>query len=1190
MATSFEDWLTKKGIQKPSANVLDAITPKTYNYNMTYQSPEGKKFSEKKKSSDGASYEWQQTLLKDLPKSYGKNYEQKFDTLARQLGAKNNRDINEFKTWLDSKEYGAQTKMRDLTNLEQDMAQRKVDERNRQQAIRQQKEAEQKRLEQEQIAMQKENDEKHMGNHFLDYLNLMNPFNTDPEKEKKLEQTIIGVQEEAAANPIIDETDRFTTRLTNTALLGLPENLSPTAREFQSRDGVGMASDVLADILGYAAPGGLVASGLKGTKLGAKGVTEALKNPLNKQSIKTIAGQTAKEGAATGAIIGGGEIGVRELVNPEAYNWQDNLTKFGIDVAGGAILDPLITMGLGRGINKIASKGGSNPPNNPNTPIDDFSVVADNTEIPFDVTPNVQPINQIEPITPVSKNQRPDLETLMKAYNGQDVSNSTSTKAMKLTKQQDTNDTITKVPNKPIEELDEFAEDFTSTVANDFVPSPKGSLTVDIAPQQLKDIDGLTSATNDVYRIFDKVFGKNSKVTKRVLGEFDKSKEKYVDMQRKYVKELDEVIVKGLGIKKGSRLSGLVQDYGEGTIDLPTLQSTTKDWEKVIEADKWFRQKYDELIDQVNATRMQIYPNNPEKIVPKRKDYYRHFRELQGISGLRNIFDTPSQIDPHLAGLSDFSKPKSKFAGFMQRRGLGPYKSDAVGGFLDYVPSASYSTHIDPNINMFRQLRTELADKTEDTRNINRFIEYLNDFANDLSGKTNPFLDRFVQKYIPGNRKTMAVLNWVNSRVKANAILGNLGSVLAQVANIPNGVAFAKEHSVPGLMRTLASVMDKNQPIYNSPFMKERFIDSLYRKFDTNLIDQPQKAAGWLMESADRIGTSFVWNSTYEKALAQNIDNPIAYADKETRRLIAGRGVGEVPMAQKSKVTQMVIPFTLEVGNLWRVMKEFVTAKDFGGIAILFTANWLINRGMEEIRGSGVTFDPIDAIIDSFQEDTPWHEKGGRVAGEIFSNLPLGSQISSMYPEDGKLLGLQGPTRKEFFGDRDPQRFGTNLILTDAVTNPLFSAALPFGGNQLRKTLEGLETIRDEGSYKNGEGLLNSLPLMNDTNELKFPVENSNEDILKSLLFGPYATDNAREYFDKNRRPLSEKQTEEYHEAKEKGKGQQFYEDLMLKRLEDSTNRKIKEIEEDESLTKKERNAMIQRELDLLELKKVGGF
>lgn len=705
--------------------------------------------------------------------------------------------------------------------------------------------------------------------------------------------------------------------------------------------------------------------------------------------------------------------------------------------------------------------------------------------------------------------------------------------------------------------------------------------TKDIELEALKDITGFKGATNDVYRIFDQVFGKDAKVSKRILGELDASKSRYVNMQENLLKELDEKIVKGLGIKKGGKLSKYVQDYGEKNMDLPTLMAKApKDWEKVVKADEWFRAKYDSLIDEVNSSRALVYPGNKEKQIPKRKDYYRHFTEFTGLTGLKNIFDTPGPIDPHLAGTSEFTKPRTKWAGFMQQRGMGPYKSDAVGGFLNYIPSASYAKEIDPNIINFRGLGNEIADLTTDTKNLNNFKEFLGDYANDLAGKTNPFMDRFVQKYVPGGRQSMAALSWVNSRVKTNTILGNLGSTLAQLANVPLGVSFAKQHSVKGLGRTLKAVLDNSEPIHQSPFMKERYSQSLYRKFDQRLIDQPQKMAEWLIENSDRAGSSFVWNAAYEKGLKQGIQNPIKFADENTRRLIAGRGVGEVPLAQKSKVVQMVMPFTLEVGNLWRVMNDMGKAKDFGGIALLFASNFALNKVMEEIRGNPVTFDPIDALREAYEDDLSPLETGGRLAGEVLSNVPAGQFLAGAYPEYGEIGSFKGPTREKLFGERNPQRFGTGLVAAGGLSDPLFKLLPPFGGNQLKKTLEGMEVLKDGGSYKEGKGVLSGLPFKGEQNELNFPVERNLKNTAQMAMFGPYSTGEAREYFDEERRPLGEKQTAQYKLSEARGKGKEFYDSLILDRRDATIKRKIKEINEDETLTDKQRKEGIQKVLN----------
>jgi hypothetical protein len=719
------------------------------------------------------------------------------------------------------------------------------------------------------------------------------------------------------------------------------------------------------------------------------------------------------------------------------------------------------------------------------------------------------------------------------------------------------------------------------------------SLVNELDVSNLKDTGNYETATNDVFRMFQKVFGKSKqydKIKYTIIEPLENAKANYTTMQKEWLQKLKSEVVDKLGIKKGSKESRLVQQFGEKEIDLDELKKLApKKWKDIVEADKWFRQSYDELIDQVNASRRSVYGNNTEKLVPKRQDYYRHFRELQGISGLKNIFDSPSAIDPTLAGVSQYTQPKTKWQSFMQKRGMGPYKRDAVGGFLDYIPAAAYSTKIDPVIPKFRAFQKSLANRiketgTNDKKQLNNFLEFLVDYSNDLAGKTNPYFDRTLQKIIPGGRKTFAVLNWVNSRVKANVILGNISSAVAQMANIPAGVGFAKHYSLPGAQMAFKSMFDRKMPIYKSKFMKERYLDKDFRQFDQRLLDQPQKLASVLLEKADQFGATFIWNSSYAKGLAEGVDDPIKYADEQTRRLIAGRGIGEIPLAQKSKVIQLIAPFTLEVGNQWKVMGDFVKTKDFMGLGTLLVANYMINKVAEETRGFGVTFDPIDAMTGALgNEDLNTLEKAGRIGGEFLSNMPMGMYAASVYPE----YGMDGmlPTREELFGDRNPQRFGTGLLAGDAITDPVFKLFFPFGGNQISKTTRGINDIVNEGSYIEKPKYTPNIPGVGELNKLRYPTENNKPlDDVKSVLFGPSATSSAKEYYDNNRRPLSENQTTEYQEAQEKGSGQEFYDNLMTER---EIKREIQEIKDNKEMSESQK----EKEIEKLKkrLKELGG-
>ncbi|WP_354314726.1 DNA/RNA non-specific endonuclease [Sporosarcina psychrophila] len=137
---------------------------------------------------------------------------------------------------------------------------------------------------------------------------------------------------------------RISNRTTNSALLGLPaqleKNVTGVDSSFHSQRkfGEGGGTDVLADMLGYLVPGVGTVKAIRGTTLGAKGLTTG----VSARNIK----QLAKEGAAVGGVMSGVEVGGRELLNPEDTSWEQNALEIGLNVGAGAALDPLISLSV----------------------------------------------------------------------------------------------------------------------------------------------------------------------------------------------------------------------------------------------------------------------------------------------------------------------------------------------------------------------------------------------------------------------------------------------------------------------------------------------------------------------------------------------------------------------------------------------------------------------------------------------------------------------------------------------------------------------------------------------------------------------------------------------------------------------------------------------------------------------------
>ncbi len=789
-----------------------------------------------------------------------------------------------------------------------------------------------------------------------------------------------------------------------------------------------------------------------------------------------------------------------------------------------------------------------------------------------------------------------------------------------------------------------------------------------IDTKKLKDINPVMKGWRDVYRNFETVFGEQFPIIKkRLLDPFDAAKGDFIDTQRQILRELDEKIINGLGIKKGSKLSALVQKYGEGLIDLDELKKQVPhDWEKVIEADKFFRQKYDQMLDELNKIREYYYPTHPlypesTKQIPKRKDYYRHFREMtEGFAGLKNLFETPSAIDPRLAVISENTKPTSRWLGFAQRRTGNQTDYDAVGGFLDYTKAHAYAKHIDPFIRQFRGmdkevmeasrmgrrtdnirglaeeltsnaylkenlaaaktdekitqilqndlkikepsknlrdalLHAETEDEVEDVMEeilrdkdgkplpslerfrdfkavedgqVNNFLKFLDEFANDLAGKTSA-ADRWLQDRV--GRTTFRALKWLNSRIKSNTVVGNLGSSLAQWFNLPNGVANAGPlNTVLGMKDAMISLWTKNAPIKKSAFIKERYFDD-YGKFDRTLLDRTKikPFALWITGIGDEIATKTMWWAHYKKALRKGVKDPIKYADDWTRKMVAGRGIGEVPVDQKATLVQLIAPFQLEVANQWHVFRDWARARKmtdeqaermFGKLIVWALMGYGMNRAAAHIRGSDVSFDPINAVREGYDAYAQEDDKtvgalkfGGRVAGEAISNLPLGQSLAMIYPERGLAFGPKDPEtgkrkrlpRDQFFGEGDPTRFGSGLLLHKGLANPQYSLLTPFGGAQIKRSVEAFKADR-EGVVKNSSG------------KVMYPTPTDGLSRTQMYLFGKYATPQTREYFKNKSTPLGKRDSAVLM-ALDRTARQSYFDDVISRRQSEREKRKEKE-------------------------------
>ena len=767
---------------------------------------------------------------------------------------------------------------------------------------------------------------------------------------------------------------------------------------------------------------------------------------------------------------------------------------------------------------------------------------------------------------------------------------------------------------------------------------------------------------DSLFRTLDRAAGGD----KEVRTWFDKMIERPMyEAHRRYnegrIKAYDELqdIVDKYGIKAGTKESAAIQWYGEGyrvnedgsreRYGLNKLKQEFPDsWEKIQEAEGWFRNKYDEYVDRINSVLEQIYPDVEEKqqqmiasiqynidqlknqaddieahlnrgeyssvysndtlqyvidqiareekalaeatkayesgeyarnkrLVP-RKDYFHHFQDVseKGIGDLKNLFRGQEVlIDTNLVGISDTTKPKSRWMGFLQHQGKGEFTADAVGGMARYMPSAEYAIAFDPAIAHMRSVVTSLRDSTKKTRNANGLISYLSNFTNDLAGKT-AGIDRAVTNFLGevDGRATLDAIRKLNSRFKANAVGANVRSALAQFSNLPNGIAIVKSNSawLKGIRDYADSIVKGGSDILDqSVFMTERYFDGDVSQFEKPTLGKKiSDASNWMLEFGDKQAARLIWFSAYEEAMEKGLDDPVYYADRCTQQAVAGRGVGEVPYNMSSKMVNLFAPFQVEVNNTWQQLKKMTNERDARGMMRFMLSSWVFEGMMESLLGIDVIPDIFGTVVDTAlkligggDDDDDEEEsvrailtQGVREAiGQVVSAIPGASLIAQ------NIFGIDSDTGEKLFGEGNPSRYGVGLgglaklgqtagDVVEAIANddkslgdvdlfgPLVETLMPFGGRQLTRSYKtaqdyGVVPSNTWGNFPFAGGERNTLPgSYTSKGALRFELPTDDPwEMAKAFLLGEYATDAGREYLENGRKTvLTQKQVEAMNE------------------------------------------------------------
>jgi hypothetical protein len=636
-------------------------------------------------------------------------------------------------------------------------------------------------------------------------------------------------------------------------------------------------------------------------------------------------------------------------------------------------------------------------------------------------------------------------------------------------------------------------------------------------------------------RNFDKIFPENAQEMKDAYLEPTKKAETERINFKNNINEQVKKMYKDLKISKKD--DELIQEYGEGKISLDELKSRTDNWKNVEPAVTWYRNLYDQTLEQINSSLVR----NDYNPIPKRKDYFPHYNKKGGL--LKDIFGidkTDHGLPTDINGLTDQFRPGKTYFTAAQRRTGDKTAYGALEGLSNYIEGASNLIYHTDNIKNIRSLEDAIREKFGSSDAMDNVAAYLRNYGDQMAGKKGR-LDRGAEELF--GRTMYNTAKTLQSNIGKAMVGGNVNSALSGLIPITTAAATtSKKALAQGLKDTIAAVVKDDG--FKTPFMIRRMgADPLYM----NKWEKASDKAFWMMKQVDNFATNFIVRSKYRELINKGSSHEAAVkgADNYAAKVMADRSKGQQPLLFNQRTLGPITQFQLEVNNqLSHIIKDIPemagenaksrkgkilrTSAIYGQLALY---GWLYNNLSQKVTGRRTAFDPIKYAQQFHEGNSIEGSKG------ILGQIPgTGMVVDGRTPVSATLPDVPGAIQRV-----QQSEGGLSDVLKEVGKAGLqgapYLAGVP-GYGQAKKSYEGIKATDKKGSYT-------------DSGMLRYPIEVNPLKAAQLGIFGQYSPKEAQKYFDEGRKPLSGKRTAKVDSAQDR---QKAYIDVLI----DSANAKIK--------------------------------
>ena len=468
----------------------------------------------------------------------------------------------------------------------------------------------------------------------------------------------------------------------------------------------------------------------------------------------------------------------------------------------------------------------------------------------------------------------------------------------------------------------------------------------------------------------------------------------------------------------------------------------------------------------------------------------------------------------------------------------------------------------------------------EASKNYSTFAQWLTNYTNKLANKQ-LFGDRWVEEKF--GRLAFNLANKIESHFAQNSVVGNITSALNNTITLPKIFATTEQKYVVKAISGIKSNELKNLAA-ESEFLQGK-------KGVRQLVESPtQKAIRCVSEKVfDPVEEAVSDVAFYAKYLEQldknggNTGLAALEANEYAANMMARRSKGARPLDMESKdpFGKLFTMFQTELSNDWYSLvqdlpdyvkqqaqlgnKEQAAQKIVAGAVKYTLYSYALNTLLEAITGYAPAPDPLrwlwefgTALFDEEKEENAalrTVKAVGGLTGEVLNQVPGASTAMALLGlDEGRVplpdldMAQAGRGVAALFDDPEesPNKYGyaAEQLWNGVVKPGMFYAVLPFGGNQLRKTIEGANVLVRGGAYqqtKTGEKLQT---IVNSDVTTSGGLAN----VLKGLAFGKSAINEVGHYYDNGGRPKSE----QYTAARKAG-----YSDELLEQLFPSSDQSV---------------------------------